>query len=80
MKRVRLTVFCKGLEVNSDIQDLTDVEYNGLVKEVEKAQSGQTDSLTIKANNAVYFVPRKQLKRSVIILRDLDAVFNQYEK
>lgn len=67
-------MFCKRLEVNSDIQNLTDVEYDELVKEVEKAQAGQTDSLTIKANNATYFVPRKQLKRSVIIIRDLDAI------
>lgn len=73
MKKIRLTVYCKGLEVNSDIKNLTNVEYDELVKEVEKAQSGQTDSLSIKLNNSTYFVPKKQLKRSIIVIRDLDV-------
>jgi len=71
MKRARLTVYCKGLEVNGDIRDYTDEEYATLVNEIEKAQSGQTDSFSVKNGDVRFFIPRKQLKRSVILIRNM---------
>lgn len=70
MKRFQLTVYTKGLEVNSSIKNVTDVEYDELVIEVQRAQAGQTDSLIVINNNVTYYIPKKQLKRSVIIIRN----------
>lgn len=73
MDRYTITVFSKGHQVNSESKTLSPEEYEVLVKELQDAQSGKVDSLTIVNRNDRYLIPKKQLLKSIITITKLNV-------